>query len=110
AATFVPFFQANRSSSRATILDVSSGGLCLQSSTPIPLNSLVEVIAAEHGASYIAQVRWVNTVAENDFIVGCSFACSPRPQEINAITPTIHGSRHAADTMHALLAEQGSAN
>jgi len=56
----------------------------------LPLNSLVEVIAAEHGASYIAQVRWVKTVAENDFIVGCSFRGSPRPQEINAITPTIH--------------------
>jgi len=50
----------------------------------------VEVIAAEHGASYIAQVRWVKTIAENNFIVSCSFACSPHPQGINAITPTIH--------------------
>jgi serine/threonine protein kinase len=90
SATYVPFHQPKRSSFRATILDVSSGGLCLQTNTSIPLNSLVEVIVAEYGASYIALVRWVKTVAENDFIVGCSFACTPRPQEINAITPTIH--------------------
>ena len=53
------------------------------------MNTLVEVTAVESGDTYIAQVRWVKTIAADDFIVGCSFACPPEPHEIIAIHPPI---------------------
>jgi hypothetical protein len=89
-AAYVPFHQNKRSAHQATIVDVSAGGLCLQMTTPAPMRSIVEVTATDTGATYIAQVRWVKPAAEHQYLVGCSFAYTLEPQELVAITPTIH--------------------
>jgi serine/threonine protein kinase len=88
-AEFVPFHSHKRMSLRATIVDVSAGGLCLKTNTAIPLKSIVEVTSPQTGATYIAQVRWIKKQAEQDLLVGCSFACAPNPEEMAAITPTV---------------------
>jgi serine/threonine protein kinase len=87
-AAFVPFHQNKRVAFQATILDVSPGGICLQTNTPIPLQTLLEVTAAANGELYLVQVRWSKTVAPDAHILGCSFACPPEPKEIAAISPT----------------------
>ena len=88
-ADFVPFQLNKRSSFRATIIDVSTGGLCLQTNMTTPMNTLIEITASETGITYISQVRWVKKIGENDFVLGCSFACRPDPEELIAMRPNV---------------------
>ena len=71
-AEFVPFHQAKRGAWQATILDVSSGGLCLQSAEPFPIGTVLEVTPGCRATSYLIQVRWIKALPGQNPILGCA--------------------------------------
>jgi serine/threonine protein kinase len=72
-AGFVPFHQHKRGSWKTIILDVSAGGLCLETTVPFPVNTVLEVMPDGGGTSYLVQVRWTKPTSGQAFILGCSF-------------------------------------
>jgi serine/threonine protein kinase len=90
-ATFVPFHQNVRGRWEATILDVSSLGVRLQTTCPVDVNSVMHVTFGNRALSELALVKWVQAGAGNTHIVGCSFvrplACKDL-EEIFTSAPT----------------------
>jgi serine/threonine protein kinase len=81
---YVPYHQHQRGTLKATVVDVSSGGLCLKTNAPLPVNTLLEVTAAK-GLSCLAQIRWVKTTPNQEYILGCSFTRLLNPRTIEEI-------------------------
>ena len=88
AAAFVPFHQQKRGAWNATILDVSSGGLRLQTTQPYPVDTVLEVLPGSRRTAYLVQVRWVKVTAEQAYILGCAFTRPVPDVEIEEMFPS----------------------
>jgi hypothetical protein len=73
SATFVPFHESTRRRWDATILDISSLGVRLETSCPIAVNSVVHVTLGDSAVSELALVRWVKPSENQAHAVGCAF-------------------------------------
>jgi serine/threonine protein kinase len=72
-ASFVPFHQNMRGSWSATILDVSPGGISLQTPRPVAVHSVLQVNLVKGAAPELVQVRWVKPGDDDTHVAGCSF-------------------------------------
>ncbi len=72
-ANFVPFHQRMRGQWQATILDVSTTGIRLQTNRAIAVNSVLQVTVGKRATSDLALVRWVSPGEGQTYQVGCSF-------------------------------------
>ncbi len=88
-AAFVQFHQNKRVPFAATVVDVSSGGMCLQGNTLIPCTTILEITASDTGDSHLVQIRWAKTLAPDSFLYGCSFVHRPKAQELAKLSPAI---------------------
>jgi serine/threonine protein kinase len=84
---FVPFHEHQRGTWKATIADVSEGGLCLQTRTLSPINTLLEVTDPTTGVSRLAQVRWLQKTPEQEYLLGCSFIRPLEAGEVETFLP-----------------------
>ena len=84
---FVPFHEHQRGTWKATVADISEGGLCLLTRTLTPVNTLLEVTVPTTGTSRLAQVRRVQETPEHEYILGCSFIQPLDAQEIEKFLP-----------------------
>ncbi len=84
-ATFVPFHQNLRGRWEATILDISTLGVRLQTLRPVPVNSVLHVTLGQRATSELALVRWVKPGEGPMQIVGCAFVRPLPRQELEAI-------------------------
>ena len=73
SATFVPFHENTRGRWEATMLDISSLGVRLQTSCPVAVNSVVHVAIDNTAVSELALVRWVKPGEGQSSTVGCAF-------------------------------------
>jgi serine/threonine protein kinase len=73
SATFVPFHENTRGRWDATILDLSSLGVRLQTLCPVDVNSIVHVTLGNRAMSELALVRWVKPGEGESHLVGCAF-------------------------------------
>jgi serine/threonine protein kinase len=80
-ATFVPFHESTRRRWEATILDLSSLGIRLQTACPVAVNSVVHVTLGNSAVSELALVRWVKPATGEMHTVGCAFV-RPLSQKI----------------------------
>lgn len=72
-ASFVPFHQNMRGRWAATILDVSPGGICLQTPRAVAVNSVLQVNLVKGAAPELVMVRWVRPGPDDSHIAGCAF-------------------------------------
>ena len=75
-ASFVPFHQNMRGRWLATILDVSPGGICLQTPRAVAVHSVLQVSLMNGAPPELVMVRWVRPGGPGDadaHIVGCAF-------------------------------------
>jgi len=86
-AAFVPFHQLKRGSWNATILNVSSGGIRLQSAQPYPVATVLEVFPGGRGTGCLVQVRWVKMIGEQSHILGCAFVRPTSEEELQQLCP-----------------------
>ncbi len=80
SATFVPFHESTRRRWEATVVDISSLGVRLQTSCPVAVNSVVHLTLGTSVVSELALVRWVKPGKSQLHAVGCSFV-RPLTQE-----------------------------
>jgi serine/threonine protein kinase len=73
SATFVPFHESTRRRWDATILDISTLGIRLQTSCPVAVNSVVHVALDNTAVSELALVRWLKPGDSPKHAVGCAF-------------------------------------
>jgi len=85
AATFVPFHEVVRGRWEAKILDVSPGGVRLQTPRAVAAGSVLHVILGKWGTSELVLVRWVTSSADQSQIAGCSFVRALTHQEFEAL-------------------------
>ncbi len=71
--TFVPFHQNMRGRWAASIIDVSPGGICLQTPRPVAVNSVLQVNLIQGAAPELVMVRWVQPGDGESHIAGCAF-------------------------------------
>jgi len=84
-ATFVPFYQHVRGRWDATILDLSAGGIRLQTPRSVAVNSVLQVTLGKGTASHLVLVRWVKPGKDESQIAGCSFVHPLTSQEVKAL-------------------------
>ena len=72
-ATFVPFLENTRGRWNATILDISSLGIRLQTPSEVTVGSVVHLILGNLTTPELAVVRWVRMEAADNFTIGCTF-------------------------------------
>jgi hypothetical protein len=82
---FVPFHETMRGRWQAAILDVSAGGVCLQTSRPVAVHSVLQIMLGNGAAPVLALVRWVKPGPAETFLVGCAFVRTLQSQEVEAI-------------------------
>jgi serine/threonine-protein kinase len=87
-ATFVPFHQNMRGRWEATILDVSPGGVCLQTPRSVAVNSVLQVTLGKRPIPELVLVRWVKPGKGQMLIAGCSFVHPLSTQEVEAMCRT----------------------
>jgi serine/threonine protein kinase len=83
--TFVPFHQNMRGRQEATILEVSPGGVRLETPHSVAVNSVLQVTLGKRATSELVLVRWVESGTGDTQIAGCSFVRSLPSQEVEAI-------------------------
>jgi len=71
--TFVPFHQNMRGRWQATIIDVSSTGVRLQTTRPVAINSVLHITLNPQAVPELVLVRWVKGSEGGTLILGCSF-------------------------------------
>jgi hypothetical protein len=76
-----------RGSCNATIVNVSSGGIRLQSVQAYPVTTVLEVFPGGRGAGYLVQVRWVKSIGEQSHILGCAFVHPVPEAELRQMCP-----------------------
>jgi serine/threonine protein kinase len=84
-ANFVPFHQQMRGRWQAQILDVSAGGICLQTPRPVAVNSVLQITLGKRTSSELVLVRWVQPGEGQTHIVGCSFVRPLAGADLEAI-------------------------
>jgi serine/threonine-protein kinase len=72
-ANFVPFDQKIRARWTATILDVSRGGVRLQTAQAVAVQSVLLVTLGSCPTQHLMLVRWVKQGRNQAFIAGCAF-------------------------------------
>jgi serine/threonine protein kinase len=84
-ATFVPFHQNMRGRWEATVLDVSAGGIRLQTPRSVAVNSVLQVTLGKGTTSHLVLVHWVKPAKDESQIAGCSFVHPLPSQEVKAL-------------------------
>ncbi len=83
--TFVPFHQNMRGQWQASVLDVSPAGVCLQTSRPVAVHSVLQVNLVPRGPSELVMVRWVKPGRGETHVAGCSFVRTLSERELEEI-------------------------
>jgi hypothetical protein len=94
-AAYVPFHQNMRGRWQATILDVSAGGICLQTSRAAAVHSVLQVVLGKRATPELVLVRWIRPGKGDTQIAGCSFVRPLTEEDVKAFVPA-PVSKHAA--------------
>jgi eukaryotic-like serine/threonine-protein kinase len=84
-ATLVPFHQRTGGRWGATILDVSSAGVRLESTRSVAVNSVLEVRLGKRVTTDLVLVRWIKPGVGQNHVMGCSFVQPLPVQELESI-------------------------
>lgn len=88
-ATFVPFHQNMRGRWQATVLDISSTGIRLQTSRPVAVNSVLQITLGRSAPSELVLVRWVKAGENDALIVGAAFVQPLTDHQVEALRSTM---------------------
>jgi serine/threonine protein kinase len=86
-AAFVPFHQNMRGRWQATILDVSTAGICMQTSRSVAVHSVLQVMLGKRATPELVLVRWVRAGEGDTQIAGCSFVRPLQDRDLEAFFP-----------------------